>query len=460
MSKPMRFAIIDIETTGGNYKTDRITEIGIAIHNGQEVVQRFESLINPCSPIPPFIQKLTGITNEMVMDAPEFYEVAKQIVELTEDCIFVAHNVKFDYYFIRMEFSRLGYTFSKKQLCTKQLTKKLFPEIGRYSLENLIRYFNISVSSRHRAMADVEATVVVFEELIQKDINQQEFLSQINNGIRLSKLPSNMTMDDLHRIPETCGIYFFYGENDILLYVGKSKNIQKRVLQHFKGNSQKSNRILERTKRIDFEETGSELLAMLKEDEMIKKLKPEYNVAQRKSMASYGIVIHSVEEETLISARPIREEVEQNFVKIFKNKSTAKHQLQDLIQTFKLSDYYEISNSKPEIKVVKKENNHNGILNDVEFKVKINGLINHLERRKQFHHIVIDHRYSEQEYSIFIFNKGILQGFGKFDKENGLDQLQLDHVQEVNIPLAINDQLIHFIQKKNGMFTLKPNQIQ
>lgn len=463
MAQELKFAIVDIETTGGNHKTDRITEIGIAIHNGREVIDRFESLVNPETSIPPFIQRLTGISNEMVSEAPYFYEIAKQVVEMTEGCIFVAHNVKFDYYFIRMEFARLGYRYSKKQLCTKQLTKKLFPEIKRYSLENLIQHFNITVSARHRAMADVEATVEVFEHLIQADNEQIEFKKLINNGIKLSKLPGKLTIEDLHRIPESCGIYYFYGDNDHLLYVGKSKNIQKRVMQHFKAHNPKSLRLVERTRKIDFEITGSEILAILKEDEQIKKLKPEFNVAQRQSMGTYGIIIEpsKAHSNLILRATPVIDHQEHNYSKIFKNKSSAKKFVESIIDHHELTPYVEFKSVQKEIHILRKNGltifPENGIQDSwdnkwTEIQRQLNG-------RHTFHYLVIDPQYSSQEYLMFEFKKGVLQSMGSFDKAMGFQLHNLDQLNPIRVPLSINDQLIQFILKKNKNYQLHPHPI-
>ncbi|HMR44937.1 MAG TPA: 3'-5' exonuclease, partial [Saprospiraceae bacterium] len=143
------FAIIDVETTGGRANRDRITEIAIALHDGEKVVKTFESLINPECPIAYGITELTGITNDMVADAPRFYEVAKEIGQLTEGAVFVAHNVRFDYGFIREEFNRLGFTYSRRQLCTVRLSRQVFPGLQSYSLGNLIRHFKIRVNDRH-----------------------------------------------------------------------------------------------------------------------------------------------------------------------------------------------------------------------------------------------------------------------------------------------------------------------
>ncbi|MEL6973297.1 MAG: 3'-5' exonuclease, partial [Bacteroidota bacterium] len=160
--KDQRFAIVDVETTGGRASRDKITEIGIVLYDGQEIIDTYQSLINPNTYIPAGIVQLTGITQDMVREAPLFHEIARNIVEFTEGAIFVAHNVRFDYGFLREEFKRLGYTYSRKQLCTVRLSRKAFPGLPSYSLENLIRHFGIPTDARHRALADALATTDLF----------------------------------------------------------------------------------------------------------------------------------------------------------------------------------------------------------------------------------------------------------------------------------------------------------
>jgi DNA polymerase III subunit epsilon len=172
------YAIIDIETTGGNHTTGKITEIAIYVHNGNKVVETFSTLINPEIPIPRFIENFTGITNEMVKNAPRFFEVAKKIVEITNDKIFVAHNVMFDYSFIKHEFQCLGYEYNRKKLCTVKLSRKLLPGYKSYSLGKITKDLNINIKNRHRAAGDAEATVKLFEILLEKSSTQSLFAYQ------------------------------------------------------------------------------------------------------------------------------------------------------------------------------------------------------------------------------------------------------------------------------------------
>lgn len=279
MSK--RFSIIDIETTGGMYRRDKITEIAIAIHDGTRVIDKWETLINPERSIPNNITMITGITNDMVATAPKFYEVAKQVVEFTEGCIFVAHNVRFDYSFIREEFKRLGFTYTRKQLCTVRLSRQVFPEIGKYSLGSLIRHFNISVNDRHRAMEDVLATVQVFDAILSKDQDKNALKQMLNLGIRESRLPKNLSIQKLDELPHETGVYYFYNESGKVIYIGKAKNIRKRVVQHFLNVSSKAGKMQQQVHDISYELTGSELMALLFESAEIRRLQPEINKAQR-----------------------------------------------------------------------------------------------------------------------------------------------------------------------------------
>ncbi len=283
------YAIIDIETTGGNYKNGKITEIAIYIHDGIKVVDEFISLINPEQFIPPYITQLTGITNEMVADAPKFYEVAKKIVEITDKAIFVAHNATFDYGFIKAEFEALGYDYKKETLCTVKLSRKYLPGLNSYSLGNICANYDINNNARHRAAGDALATVSLFEILLTKN-NGLILPVDGNRYLSAEGLHPSLNIDIIKNLPETVGVYYFYNENEDLIYIGKSKNIRKRVMSHISSvKTQKAQRMKGAIASIKYDITGSELVALLKESSEIKKEKPIYNKAQRKSKLNYGI---------------------------------------------------------------------------------------------------------------------------------------------------------------------------
>ena len=236
------YAILDIETTGGQYNEEGITEIAIYKFDGQEVVDQFISLVNPEIPIQPFVVKLTGINNAMLRSAPKFFEVAKRIIEITEGCVIVAHNASFDYRVLRTEFRRLGYTFQKPTLCTVELSKKLIPEQPSYSLGKLVRNLGIPVADRHRASGDATATVKLFKMLLAKDLEKEIVKSFIKTEIKSGMSPK--LLDIVESLPSKTGIYYIHNEKGDLIYIGKSKNIKKRVNQHFTGTSNKNKKMI------------------------------------------------------------------------------------------------------------------------------------------------------------------------------------------------------------------------
>jgi DNA polymerase III subunit epsilon len=296
------YAIIDIETTGGQPAQDKITEIAIFIHDGNQVVDQYHTLINPQRPIPFYITQLTGITDDMVKEAPKFYEVAKDIVQLTEGKIFVAHNVRFDYSFLKKEFSDLGFTYQRKTLCTVRLSRSLIPGLPSYSLGKLCQSINIDLKQRHRAIGDAEATAELFDRLLK--LNQGEMMPAvaaqesksklISSVVKTSLLPPAISREQIDELPDQAGVYYFHDSEGEVIYVGKSINIRKRIIQHF-NIDYKSNKSIEFKNRIadiSYELTGSELVALLYESDLIKKLQPLYNRQQRRSIFSSGIYLY------------------------------------------------------------------------------------------------------------------------------------------------------------------------
>src|SRR5690554_4729520 len=210
------YAILDIETTGGQFNQEGITEIAIYKFDGHKVVDQFISLVNPEQPIQPFVVGLTGINNEMLGNAPKFYEVAKRIIEITEDCIIVAHNAQFDNRILRMEFRRLGYDYDRKTLCTVELAKKLIPGQLSYSLGKLVRALGIPLSDRHRASGDALATVKLFKMLISKDLNKEI----ISSSVRLipKKQVDTKLLEILKELPTETGVYYFHDSEGKIIY--------------------------------------------------------------------------------------------------------------------------------------------------------------------------------------------------------------------------------------------------
>ncbi len=284
------FVIVDVETTGGDPKKDRITEIAIFRLEHGEIVDRFVSLLNPGKAIPPEITRITGINNDMVSKAPQFFEVAKRIVEITEGAVFVAHNVRFDYGFIQKEFRRLGYKFNKRLLCTVKLSREVFPQLKRYSLGKLCDHFDIPNHARHRAEGDAQATVELFQKILAIRSSDTSH-KPIKQALNFTRLPPYLPSHVVENLPNKTGVYYFHNKGGDVLYVGKSTQIRTRIHSHFHSayKQTRSIRLFEQIHDISFEVTGSELIALLREDQQIKQLHPPFNRAQRKKVFKYGV---------------------------------------------------------------------------------------------------------------------------------------------------------------------------
>lgn len=284
------YAIVDIETTGGFAANNAITEVAIVLYNGKQEINRFETLVNPNIPIPRYVQALTGISDEMVSSAPIFAEVAKNIYDLLNDSIFVAHNVNFDYSFLKHHLGLHGYQLNCKKLCTLRLGRKVFPGFMSYSLGNLCRNLGIEITNRHRAGGDAEATVRLLEKIMNADDKNlvQEMLKGKN---REQYLPPNLPGEHLEILPQTSGVYYFHNAKGKVIYVGKAKNLRKRVSSHFSNNkpNKQKQEFLRNIYSISYQECGTELMAFLMECVEIKRLWPQYNYSLKRFENNYGL---------------------------------------------------------------------------------------------------------------------------------------------------------------------------
>lgn len=282
------YAIVDIETTGSSAAHGKITEIAILIHDGKRVVDEYQTLLNPESYIPSNITALTGISNEMVEDAPRFFEVAKEVHQMLEGNIFVAHNVNFDYSFIKKEFQDLGGNLNLPKLCTVRLTRKVFPGLKSYSLGRLGEHFGIENSARHRAMGDARATAELMDLILEKENGEIEFFLKKNS--KEADLPPNLNRQVFEELPEVTGIYYFHDEHGKVLYVGKANNIKRRVRNHFSSTDVIfKQQLKDKIHDVSFEICGDELIAFLKESYEIKRLFPKFNKAQKFPTAKFGL---------------------------------------------------------------------------------------------------------------------------------------------------------------------------
>ena len=269
------YAIIDLETTGGKFDAESITDIAIIKYNGNKVLDKFYSLINPEKKIDSFVEKLTGINNNMLKNAPKFYNIAKRIINLTEDCIIVAHNVSFDYRVLKTEFRRLGYNYKRKTLCTIKLSKKLIPNKTSYSLEKLVKILGIPIKRNHRAFDDANATFNLFKLLEDHDLNKKILKKEIKNS-DLNSI-SESILKSIDKIPSETGLYYFYNEKKKVIFIGSSSNLKKKVLNHFLKNNIKEKSFIKEIIKITFSLTGNQTIAVLKMKNEIKSLSPVYN---------------------------------------------------------------------------------------------------------------------------------------------------------------------------------------
>lgn len=287
--KDLKFAITDIETTGNGIKGNRITEICVIIVQDGKVINEYSSLVNPSQEIPLYIESLTGINDEMVRNAPQFSEIADEVEKITKDCVFVAHNVNFDYNIIKYEFASLNREFKRKRLCTVRLTKKLIPGLFSYSLGNICTSINIPHVDRHRAKGDCDATVTLFRRCLSLDPQFEVINQLLNQKTAASYLPPNFKNSDFKKLSTSTGVYFFKDKDGRSLYIGKAKNIKSRIKSHFQERSNRKYKLMQETYSIDYELTGNEFLALLRESELILKFYPKFNKAQKKYTKPYTL---------------------------------------------------------------------------------------------------------------------------------------------------------------------------
>lgn len=408
------YTIIDIETNGSENK---ITEIAILKHDGTQIIEEFTSLVNPESTIPAYITTLTGIDNRMVADAPTFSEIAQHVLDITEDSIFVAHNVNFDYNIIRNSFKELDIEFKRKKICTIRLSRKLIPGHQSYSLGKLCTALNIEVFDRHRAKGDAEATVILFEMLLAKEQAETVIKEFLKPSSKEATLPPSLPSAVFNAIPNTPGIYFFKNKEGKIIYIGKAKDLKKRVLSHFYNKSDKEINLCRETTDISFELSGSELIALLMEDAAIKEHQPEFNQIAKRNPKAFAIFsyedrdgIKHLAYNTLKSA--------PNPLQIYYSITDCREQLEKYCKTFNLCpkychlqegalecSHYAIKNCKGICKHIETANSYN---------LRVHEAINAIKNSNQ--EVVLKQIGRHQEESAFILIKnGFYKGYGFID---------------------------------------------
>ena len=416
--KDRTFAIIDVETTGGGMKGNRLTEICIVLLKNGEVQDKYTTLINPEKIIPAQITALTGIDNDLVADAPKFHEVAKQIDVFTRNAIFVAHNVNFDYNVLRNEFQAIGYEFNRKKLCTVRLSRKLIPGLFSYSLGRLCDSINIPISNRHRAEGDTDATVILFQRLLSLDEEGEVFRSFLHPSSKNATLPPHLNAEVFEELPETPGIYLFKDKQQKVIYAGKAKNIKKRVLSHFYDRKTKEYLLGQETYHIDHECTGNELIALLLEAEYIRKYYPKFNTAQKRPGITYQI-LNYVNRKGIIQLAVGKTTRIKDSVGTFYNRAQAVETLEKLCETYKLCPKFcTLQTNVPECSHYKLKSCE-GICKDDEsidqYNLKVLEAINSLGVEKTTYVIKEKGRHFEEEAFILV-KDGRYQGYGFIDQ--------------------------------------------
>ncbi|MGL2966065.1 exonuclease domain-containing protein [Flavobacterium sp. XGLA_31] len=430
------YAILDIETTGGQFNEEGITEIAIYKFDGHEIVDQFISLVNPEKPIQPFVVKLTGINNAMLRSAPKFYEVAKRIIEITQDCIVVAHNASFDYRILRTEFGRLGYDYVKPTLCTVELSQKLIPGQPSYSLGKLVRSLGIPVADRHRANGDAMATVKLFKMLLAKDVEKEILISLIKAEIKKGLSPK--LLDIVESMPSKTGIYYMHNEKGDLIYIGKSRNIKKRISQHFTGTSGKSKKIQRDVFAVTYEVTGSELIALLKESEEIKINKPIYNRSQRKTIFQYALYADKDENGYLalkVQKADGRKKEITSFASLQEGRNllfkiTAEHQLCQ-----KINGLYETKNGCFQLKIKECLGACLGKESPEDYNQRVEEFIQEMKFNNS-NMVIIDRGRTVDERSAVLIENGVYKGYCFFDLNYQVNNIEI--LKNIIIPMQNN----------------------
>lgn len=410
MKKQKHFAIVDIETTGSHAGGGRITEVAILIHNGKKVTETYQSLVNPQCPIPFAIQSLTGITPEMLIDAPTFEEIADDVYHFLQGKTFVAHNVNFDYSFLVKQLKEAGYDWQAPKLCTVRLSRKIFPNHRSYSLGDICKVREIHISARHRAMGDAEATARLFSQLLEHDENQY-VQESLHKNIE-HRLPTHLSIEQFQQLPETTGIYIFRNRKGKIIYVGKAVNIQKRVLSHFTGSNSSLRRqqFINDISSIDFEESGTELMALLMECQMIKKHWPIHNRALKRYDPKFSLIhyqdIRGYDRLAISRANNLA-----NNVRYFETAQEANLFLANLLEEFALTPalctFYSPASKAQEDRKVNAETLPPLELHNQAIALLFQQLC---ERKRSF--LLIDRGRNEEENSYIYYKEDRLYAFG------------------------------------------------
>jgi DNA polymerase-3 subunit epsilon len=380
----------------------------------------------------------------MLRLAPKFFEVAKRIIEITQDCIIVAHNASFDYRILRTEFRRLGYDFQAKTLCTVELAKIVIPEQPSYSLGKLVRALGIPMADRHRASGDALATVKLFKMLLDKDLNKEIVAAHIKFEIQKGIAPK--LLDIVASLPAKIGVYYIHDEQGKLIYIGKSRNIKKRINQHFTGTTTKCKKIQTEVYTVTYDETGSELIALLKESEEIKINKPMLNRAQRKSIFQFALYAEK-DEKGYLNLKLQKADARKKEITSFASLQEAKNAL------FRITSHYHLCQKYTGLYITKKECFQYkikecdgaciGNISPEEYNQRVQEFIekNSFEDNNM---ILVDRGRNGSEHSAVLIENGIYKGYAFYDLNYQITNIEI--LKNILVPMQNNRDTRNIIQ--------------
>lgn len=432
------YAIVDIETTGGQPNQNRITEISIYVHNGTQVISHFESLVNPEIPIPPYIQAFTGITNDMVQSAPTFAEIAQQVFTALQGNIFIAHNVNFDHSFIKNQLTEAGFDLNVKKLCTVRLSRKIVPGHRSYSLGNICASLGIQLQNRHRAGGDALATVKLFEHLLAHD-TERHIEDSLKRGSKEQQLPPNVSKSDFEKLPKAPGVYYFVNDRGLAIYVGKAKNIKSRVASHFGGSlkSKQKQNFMRDIHGFSYTPTGNELLAILLESHEIKRLWPNENNAQKRVAKVFGLYDY-LDQNNKIRFGIDRVRKELKPLVTFGSHAAALQYLNQMIDVYGLCPKLCNSQTNPDTCISVKNEICDGYClvqeNVAEYNTKAQTFFEQLVADKKVYFILGKGR-NYKEQTVIVYEPGNFVGYIFVSIR---EQIDFDHVKENSQALKLN----------------------
>lgn len=431
---------MDIETTGGHYHKDRIIEIAVVVYDGREIIEEFTTLLNPLRPIGPFIQTLTGISNNMVVDAPTFEEVADTILRLTEGKVFVGHNARFDYGFVKAEFRRLGIQFQRQQICTVNLSRSIIPGHNSYSLGNICRDLGISIDYRHRAFGDAAATARLLGVLLQKDANGQ-IRQVILEHDAPPGLPTQLPVEVVHALPEETGVFCFHDEESHPLFICRGKNMREKTTLLFASENGilLPDELREKVMDISFELTGNDLVASLVEAANIQHHSPRYNAIPRMKQYSFGL--YSTFDEKGFIKLHISAMHQEEMKPLLKFSSKAKG------EKF-IERIVEAVHDMPVARKKESPQAYNQRMNKV--------LTKYLYPYPSF--LIVDMGRSGEERSVIWVQDEEIRGYGYFDPKYTGSQIHsiLDVIQPIQETPEMRKMIIEYVRKNSKVIDIIP----